>query len=290
MNVYITGIAGLLGGYLRGLFLDEGYIVTGTDIRNPAELPGVELTDITECTSYHEILDGGAIDVIIHTAGLPAIYWAEQNPHSAFRIHALGTLNILEGIRRAEHKPKLVYISSAEVYELPNTDAEEALPDPDNFYGLSKLAGEDYIRMYGERFEFPYTILRPSAVYGSGALKGVPYDLTHPFITGGSEVKLYTSPESVIDYVYIVDVARGVRMALESEWNGVTANIACGDPLRVGEVYEWICDYTGVEIPLELTPEASNVAERIVTNGTALKLGWKPQYRWQDGFIEILKG
>jgi UDP-glucose 4-epimerase len=290
MNVYITGISGLLGGYLRGLFLDEGYTVTGTDIRNPEELPGVELTDIIEYTSYHEIFDNGAIDVVIHCAGRPAIYWAEQNPYEAFRIHSLGTLNILEGIRRAERKPKLIYISSAEVYRLPNTDAEEALPDPGNFYGLSKLAGEDYVRMYGERFEFPYTILRPSAVYGSRALKGVPYDLTHPFKTGGSVVKLYTSPESEIDYVYIADVASAVRMALESEWDGVTANIACGDALRVSDAYEWICDYAGVEIPLELASEASNVAERIVTNGTALKLGWKPQYGWRDGFAEILKG
>jgi len=290
MKVYITGIAGLLGGYLRRLFLDEGYTVTGTDIRNPEELPGVGLADITEYTSYHEIFDGGAIDVVIHCAGRPAIYWAEQNPYSAFRIHSLGTLNILEGIRRAERNLKLIYISSAEVYRLPNTDAEKALPNPDNFYGLSKLAGEDYVRMYGERFEFPYTILRPSGVYGPGAAKGVPYDLTHPFITGGSAVKLYTSPESEIDYVYIVDVASAVRMALESEWDGVTANIACGDPLRVGEAYEWVREYTGVEIPLELTMEASNVAERIVTNGTALRLGWKPQYGWRDGFAEILKG
>lgn len=290
MNIYITGIAGLLGGYLRRLFLDEGYTVTGTDIHNPEELPGVELTDITEYASYHEILDRGAIDVVIHTAGRPAIYWAEQNPHQAFTIHALGSLNVLEGVRKAKYKPKLVYISSAEVYRLPNTAAEKALPETDSFYGLSKLVGERYVQMYGEQYGFPYTILRPSAVYGPGAIKGVPYDLTHPFITGGSAVKLYTSPESAIDYVYIADVASAVRMALGSEWDGVAANIACGDPLRVGDAYEWVCEYTGVEIPLELTPEASNVAERIVTNGTALKLGWKPQYGWRDGFAEILKG
>ncbi len=289
MNVYITGISGLLGGYLRELFFDEGYTVTGTDIRNPEELPGVGLTDITEYTSYHEIFDNSAVDVVIHCAGRPAIYWAEQNPYQAFRIHSLGTLNILEGIRRAKRKPKLIYISSAEVYRLPNTDAEEALPDPDNFYGLSKLAGEDYVRMYGERFEFPYTILRPSAVYGPGAVKGVPYDLTHPFITGGSAVKLFTSPESEIDYVYIADVANAVRMALESEWDGATANIACGGPLPVGDAYKWVCEYTGIEIPLELTPEAGNVAERTVANGTALKLGWKPEYCWRDGFTELLK-
>ncbi|MCP4231240.1 MAG: NAD(P)-dependent oxidoreductase [bacterium] len=289
MNVYITGISGLLGGYLWRFLTDDEFSVTGTDLRNPDKIPDVELTDITECTLYQGYFDHSDINVVIHSAGRPAIFWAERNPHEAFRIHALGTLNVLEGVRKAKRKPKFVYISSAEVYRLPNMDAEKAPTDPTNFYGLSKLAGEEYVRVYGERFGFPYTILRPSAVYGPGAKKGVPYDLTHPFVAGEEAVKIYTSPDSVIDYVYIADVANAVRMALGANWDGVTANIGSNDPLRVHEAYEWICDYTGVEIPLELTAEASNVVERTVTNGAALKLGWKPEYGWRDGFGELLK-
>jgi len=289
MNIYITGISGLLGGYVRRLLLADGHTVTGTDLRNPDEIPSIELTDITECTSYKEIFDRDNIDIIIHSAGRPAIYWAENNPYEAFRIHALGTLNLLEGVRKAKRKPKFVYISSAEVYKLPDTNAEQSPPDPRNFYGISKLAGENYVRMYGERFGFTYTILRPSAVYGPGAIKGLPYDLTHPFIAGDETVKLYISLDSSIDYVYIADVANAVQMALAADWDGVIANIACGNPLRVGEAYEWVCNYTGVEIPLELTADASNVVERTVTNGVALELGWEPEYSWRDGFAELLK-
>ncbi len=289
MNVYITGISGLLGGYLRRLLSDDGYSVTGTDLRNPDEIPGIEITDITEYTSYQDSFDHDEVDVVIHSAGRPAIFWAEKNPYDAFRIHGQGTLNLLEGVRKAKRKPKFVYISTAEVYRLPNTMAEEAPTDPANFYGLSKLVGERYVRMYGERFGFPFTILRPSAVYGPGAKKGVPYDLTNPFVVGEETVKLYTSPDSRIDYVYIADVADAVGMALGADWDGVTANIASGGPLHIGEAYRWISDYTGVEIPLELMPEASNVVERTVTNGTALKLGWKPAYGWRDGFAKLLK-
>jgi UDP-glucose 4-epimerase len=289
MKIYITGISGLLGGYLRRHLTDYGHTVTGTDLRNPDDLPGVELTDITEYTSYNDYFDRDDIEVVIHTAGRPAIYWAEKNPYEAFRIHAVGTLNVLEGIRKTKREPKLIYISSAEVYSLPNTDAEEAEPVPTNSYGLSKLVGEEYVRIYGERFGFPFTILRPSVVYGPGAVKGVPYDLTRPFISGEKTVKVYTSPDSIIDYVYIADVADAVKMALNVDWDGVTANIASSDPVRVGDAYEWVCGYVGTEIPLALTPEAANVVERTVTNGAALGLGWEPTYGWREGFAELLK-
>ncbi len=288
MRIYITGICGLVGGYLRQLFLDEGNAVTGNDVHNPAELPGIDITDITEFDSYNEIFDRNNVDVVIHTAGRPAIYWAEKCPNEAFKLHGMGTLNVLEGIRRAKRQPKMVYLSSAEVYRLPNLNAEEAVPDPVNFYGLSKLVGEGYVSMYGERFGIRYSVLRPSAVYGKASIKGVPYDLTSPFKNGGDGVKLYTSPDSVIDYVYIADVARAVTMALTSEWDGVTANIASGDPIPVGEAYGWVCDTTGIEIPLKFTPEASNVAIRTVTNGKALEMGWEPEYGWKDGFKELL--
>ncbi len=65
-------------------------------------------------------------------------------------------------------------------------------------------------------------------------------------------------------------------------------NIVSGDAFRVGDAYDWICEYTGKTIPLRMTPEAANVANRTLTNGLALELGWKPDMSFSEGLEKTI--
>lgn len=134
MRAFLTGGTGFVGKWLAGHLLDMGDEV--------AILPEeIEITDMQSVVAH---LREAEPEVIYHLAALTHVGRSWLAPEETFRVNAIGTLDLLEAVRALSVAPRIVVISSAEVYGGGDGSAlrEDAPLRPVNPYAASKVAAE----------------------------------------------------------------------------------------------------------------------------------------------------
>ncbi|MDD1766441.1 MAG: GDP-mannose 4,6-dehydratase, partial [Candidatus Methanomethyliaceae archaeon] len=186
MSVLVTGGAGFIGPRLIGRLVERGNLVRVFDDLSSGRLSNIsELIktgavnfikgDIRDVTAIEEAASG--CDLIYHLAAQSRVPFSTERPEVDMEINIEGTLNVLRAGKKA--KSKVVFSSSSTVYgkvgKTPTPENEPLVPN--SFYGLSKLAAENYCRIYSELFEVPTVTLRLFNIYGPGTNKVVMIDL-----------------------------------------------------------------------------------------------------------------
>ena len=153
MKVLVTGANGMLGQDLCPILEDIGCFVYESDI------------DTLDVTNEEEISVAIATikpDVVIHTAAYTNVDKAEDERDLALKINEQGTANVARAC--AKNDCVMVYISTDYVFDgeknVPYVPADSV--NPINYYGLTKLKGEEAVKKYCEK----YYIVRTSWLYG----------------------------------------------------------------------------------------------------------------------------
>src|SRR3954454_7290149 len=196
-RIALVGGAGFIGHHLALALVEHGAeveVIDGLEVNNlltyaalPADTPNRDLylrilhqrldllhgaqiplhvQDARDYDALSRILDGMKPDVVVHLAAVAHAGRSNKDPFSTFD-HSLRTLENALDYARAE-VDHFIYFSSSMVYGNFQTDAvDETHPlDPIGIYGALKLAGEKLVIAYEQVFGVPYTIVRPSALYG----------------------------------------------------------------------------------------------------------------------------
>ncbi len=183
-------------------------------------------------------------DIIVHFAALPLANIAIEYSEEAFGTIVGGTVNFLE-ILRDHNRAKFVYISSSMVYgdfeKIPVP--EDACKEPKEIYGGMKLAGEYMVKSYAQRYGMPYSIVRPSAVYGptDNNRRVVGLFLSNAILK--QKIKVTNGERTFLDFSYVEDVAEGIGLvALSEKSNHETFNITRGQGHNLQELAETVKD------------------------------------------------
>ena len=239
MKILVTGGLGFIGHNVVALLEQQGHEVVVIDNQTDyGIIPKAELDyvigerkskiktqhvykhDIT-WLSAGQVMQDHAVDCVIHLASFPRQKVVNANPALGSRAMSEGLLNLLEASVK-NHIKKFVYISSSMVYGNFNSDRLTGGIDegvdchPLGQYGIMKLAGEWLVKDYQRRTNLPYTIIRPSAVYG-------PLDVEDRVVSKflltamrGREIQVNGSNES-LDFTFISDAVDGIVAAALSE-------------------------------------------------------------------------
>lgn len=170
VNVLVTGGTGLVGSQLIEALLEKGHppdtIRALVRPRSPIDFlkeRGVRLCtgDLLDVDSLKAATDG--VDIVYHCAGAVD----EKRREVFWEVNVIGTERMLEAARWAG-VPRFVYVSSIGVYGLlETTPATEDHPTrPLRPYAVSKLAAEQRVRTYAQRYGLSSVILRPTAIVG----------------------------------------------------------------------------------------------------------------------------
>ncbi|NQZ58582.1 MAG: SDR family oxidoreductase, partial [Lentisphaeraceae bacterium] len=127
-----------------------------------------EQGDILKINSIEAVLQKHQVTHVLHTAALRTTA-CKENPALAVEVNINGTVNVLEAMRRFGKVKRLVFISTAAVYQVPGNDVypnEKHPTSPLNSYTATKLACEQLIECYAINYAIPATILRPQVIYG----------------------------------------------------------------------------------------------------------------------------
>ncbi|HTX17204.1 MAG TPA: GDP-mannose 4,6-dehydratase [Bacteroidota bacterium] len=174
MKVLITGIGGFAGSHLvdliRGTTSHEvfGILRDGEKRDNIAvHEPSLGLyeCDIADFQPVFKVMKEVKPDIVFHLAGQPFVPSSFEHTADTFKVNVIGSINILESVKAAEISPRIVVVTSGEVYGetegLPAVHTEQSVPRPVNPYAASKTS-IDYIAQTYKTFEgMDIVIARP---------------------------------------------------------------------------------------------------------------------------------
>jgi len=234
MKILVTGAAGFIGHNVVRFLEQQGHEVFGIDSRTDyGFIPEAELdylikerckriqalphvVDIRDAATVKQFVGVFNIQAIIHLAGFPRQKVVKRNPIVASEVMSTGLINLLEAAVTHQVK-KFVYISSSMVYgDFENNVTEDAPCDPQGQYGIMKYMGEKLVADYSRQFDFDYTVIRPSAVYGE---LDVEDRVVSKFILNAIRKRpvVPQGPYEVLDFTHVDDVALGIAQATTSE-------------------------------------------------------------------------
>jgi NAD dependent epimerase/dehydratase len=239
----------------------------------------------------HVMASAEGADVVLHLAALIAIPFSYVAPRSYVETNVIGTLNVLEAVRR-HGIPRMVNTSTSEVYGTP-----ESVPITESHplrgqspYSATKISADKMCESYALSFETPVLTLRPFNTFGPRqSTRAVIPTVLSQLLAGATQLRLGDlTPKR--DFTFVSDTADGfVRAALADVAPGTTIQLGTGRTVSVGEVVELCKKVTGndAEVVTEsarIRPEASEVQILLSDPSRANEvLGWAPTVSLEDG-------
>jgi len=225
-KVLVTGGAGFIGSHLVDRLLEAGHEVTAVDNLSTGKLENIKHNfhrkdfHFTNCdVRNHECVKGLVedVDVIFHEA---AVTKRVLKPTLIESINVKGTLNLLEAAVDSNVK-RFIFASSAAVYgHQPMRQREDMQPKPISPYGVSKLAAENYIRIFHETYGLQTVCLRYFNVYGPRQTTESPYSgVIAKFILrllDHRPLTIYGDGKQSKDFVHVDDIVDANTLALEN--------------------------------------------------------------------------
>ena len=163
-------------------------------------------------------LNDFAPDTIVHLAAVAHANRSNKDPFSTFD-HSMRTLENALDWARGANLHRFVFFSSSMVYGnflTPEVSEDHPL-EPIGIYGALKLGGEKLVIAYNQVFDMPFTIVRPSALYGQ---RCVSRRVSQAFIESaivGDTLRVDGEGDEKVDFSYIDDVVNGVIRCIEHE-------------------------------------------------------------------------
>jgi dTDP-glucose 4,6-dehydratase len=248
MAILITGGLGVIGTGLTQHLRDRGYDVKVTDIAIRRE-PDYQRADVTRYEELSEVFRRWPIEHVFHLAGEVGRENGEQFPRRCVDINVSGTLNLVQ--LSIEHNARLYFASTSEIYGDHGSDTvreeleTQAVLEPTNCYGWSKLQAEQYLRHFSKSQGLKAASMRFFMCYGPGERPDPFRSAMTNFIDAiRHDRSIVVHRNTVRSWCYLDDIVEGCRKLMEG-WNGAAYeayNIGRHDPKPTVEVAEMICD------------------------------------------------
>jgi UDP-glucose 4-epimerase len=304
MRALVTGGAGFIGHHLVKALLERGDAVTvlddfstGTRSRLDPVLDRITLVE-------GSILDPAALDaaiagaeVVFHEAAVASVARSIADPRATNDVNVAGTIEIMlatarHGVRR------VVFAGSSAVYGTPQRlpCSEEQRASPESPYGVTKLAGEQYVHALGSLRSVETVVLRYFNVYGPGQDPASEYAAVIPkFITAvldGTRPTINGTGAISRDFVYVQDVvAANLLAASPTSPSGLTCNIATGSRVTLIQLLDAIRAAAGRDVEAVYgPPREGDILESEGDISTARRtLGYEVMVPLRDGIARTVE-
>lgn len=245
---------------------------------------------------YHELsslVDKIQPDTVVHLAAVAHANISNKDPFSTFD-HSFRTLENMLDIARSVSNPikHFVYFSSSMVYgNFPSGYVSEKTHcDPIGIYGALKYSGEKIVIAYNQVFDLPYTIIRPSALYGERCISRRVGQIFIENAIQGKKITINGDGSDELDFTYIDDLVSGVIDTLthESSKNEIF-NLTYGEARSISQMADIIrAEFPGADI--EYLPKDRLMPDRGTLSVEKAKkmIGYNPQNPLEIGFVKYI--
>lgn len=228
-------------------------------------------------------------DYVINAAAYTDVDGCETNRELAWNINVNGVKHLVEGCRIVD--AQLVHLSTDFIFDGQNGPYhEDDKPNPISYYGRTKFASENEIKIGG----IPYLIIRTNVLYG--IQKGVKKDFVEWVVENLSQNKqINVVTDQWNNPTYVEDLVNGITLAIDKNKNGVY-NIGGLEYLSRFDFAVKIAEVFGLNKNLineTTTDKLNQKAKRPLRGGLIIlkaqaELGYKP-HKLEENLLEIKK-
>ncbi len=303
MKYLVTGGAGFIGSNIVEELLKRGESVRVLDNFSTGKrenLKGfekdVELIE-GDIRSYHIVKQAvEGMDVVLHQAAQVFVQDSIKDPFYNNEVNVSGTLNLLQAAVEKGVK-KIVFASSSAVYgDTPELPKHEGMkPEPMSPYAASKLAGEEYCRMYAKLHGLKTVSLRYFNIFGPRQNPDSEYSgVITKFIKKVSDNErpvIYGDGSQTRDFVYVTDIADANIRAVTTECeSGAVMNAACKKQTELNYLVKKINEIMGKDIKPVYEESRSGDIKHSYGENTLIErvLGWKASVTFDMGLSKLV--
>ena len=302
MRALVTGGAGFIGSHLAGALVDQGADVVVLDDLSTGKgeyvPPAAELVEGDVADEAAVAAAVGGCDLVFHQAAHKSVPRSVNHPIETDRVNTGGTLTVLAAARRAGVR-RVMLASSSSVYGGARNGAtpEEAALMPLSPYGVSKLAGEHYARLFADLYGLETVILRYFNVFGPRQDPQSQYAAVIPrfidSLLSGRSPEVYGDGLQSRDFTFVADaVAANLRAATApaERCSGRAFNIARGEPQTLLDLLAILCRHLDVDIaPRHLAARPGDIRHSHADITAARDvLGYHPAVPFADGLAQTV--
>jgi len=295
LKITITGGSGFIGTYLSES-LKKHHQIKILDV-NPPKIRDIEFIkcDLANDERISEFIKGS--EIVIHLAAAVGVKMTEEDPIKTLDLNIIGTKKILEACKENRVK-KIIFSSSSEVYgephNVPINEKEPVMPITN--YGVSKIAGEEYVKAYSKKYGFKYSILRFFNAYGSKQSKSfvIPEFINNAI--SNKPIIIHGSGKQIRAFCHIDDIVNGINLCIDKGDNNLFNIGNNSEPINIFDLAKKIILLTESKSEIMFVPfEDSNrqrsheIINRIPDITKAKKnLGFEPIISLNEGIKSFL--
>lgn len=234
---------------------------------------------------------------MFHLAAQIDVRTSVADPVLDASINVIGSLNVLEGARRAGSRKVVFASSGGTIYGEPDGDAipvKESYPQqPISPYGVAKKVVSDYLFAYRQLHDLEFTSLALANVYGPRQDPHGEAGVVAIFagrLLAGEPCTVFGDGSQTRDYVYVDDVVDAFARAAD-KGSGLVLNIGTGVETSVNDLYATMARVAGVEAPATPAPARGGEVPRSALDAgrAGTYLGWTPWTDLASGTAAVLE-
>lgn len=298
MRYLVTGGAGFIGSNTVDELVRRGHTVTVLD-----DFSAGREENLRCCASKIEIIRGSITDLaavqkackgadyVIHLAALTSVPRSVKDPIETNHVNIDGTLNVLVAARDAKVR-RFVYAASCSVYgEASIQPQRESISlDPISPYGVTKLVGERYAKVFYRCYGLETVCLRYFNVFGprqdpTSAYSGVLSKFITTLLSDGQPV-IFGDGEQSRDFIFVEDIVQANLLACEArDCAGRTFNVGTGGRYTLNESLRLLEKISGKKAAAKYeSPRAGDILHSQADITEARKvLGYDPKVNFEEG-------
>jgi UDP-glucuronate 4-epimerase len=237
MTVLVTGAAGFIGAALSERLLAQGARVVGVDSLNSYYDPALKQArlqrlvhprfsfhalDVAEADAFAALLQAERPQFVVHLAAQAGVRYSLDNPFAYERANVAGHLSVLEAVRHAAVRPRLLYASSSSVYgdrpleERRGFREDDPVDAPASLYAATKRACELLSGAYARLYGLAPTGLRFFTVYGPWGRPDMAYFSFTEKMLAGEAIEVFGQGRMARDFTYIDDIIDGIVALMDA--------------------------------------------------------------------------
>ncbi len=304
MRALVTGGAGFIGSNVVELLIEKGWQITVLDNLSTGYICNIENYVLSNKIKFIQgdicnpsDVDAACrdVDVVFHLAACVGRQKSLDNPILDSKTNLLGTVNILEGMRKHGIK-RIVFSSSAAIFGEPFTSAidENHPQNADSPYGVSKLAAEKMILAFSEIYSITAVCLRYFNIYGVNQrfdLYGNVIPIFAKRLYAGEPIAIYGDGTQTRDFVNVRDVARANYLAGTSTNGTGVYNLGSGSSITIELLAKMMMTISKRDSEIKYVPERPADIKhcRAATHKANAELGFTALISLEDGLKEYLQ-
>jgi nucleoside-diphosphate-sugar epimerase len=252
----------------------------------------VYIQDARDYHSLNKLLARIAPQVVVQLAAVSHANKSNKDPHSTFD-HSFRTLeNALDCARglKIEH---FVYFSSSMVYGhfKDGKVTEDTYCEPLGIYGALKFGGEKLVIAYNQAFDLPYTIIRPSALYGPRCVSRRVGQVFIENALRGTQITIQGDGSDGLDFTCIEDMMDGtIRVISNPNSHNEIFNLTYGEARSLKNMADIVLEHFP-DASIEYIPKDKLMPDRgtLSVEKARRLIGYEPSWPLERGFPEYIR-